>query len=208
MEKKMVKMKEKTLTLLTIIFIAMSITGFTYAQWNDVIVVSNRMRFGDLTLRFVHPLDSWDNDDATKDVGKLNCYYTNPDPVEGYETLAVAITNAYPDYEAYCNFTLKNIGTLPDHIDKVLITPAIGLEVSENYTDVNNNPIGWSLDDAATHKPVLYVYVYDSTDSSLVCNTLDGGDELQGKATVQVTDNAKECHTYGFEVEIIYGQVP
>jgi len=77
-KKRPVKMKEKTLTILTLIFIAMSITGFTYAQWNDVIVVSNRMRFGDLTLRFVHPLDSWDNDDATKDVGKRICEYTNP----------------------------------------------------------------------------------------------------------------------------------
>lgn len=200
-------MKEKTLILLTLIFIAMSITGFTYAQWNDVIVVSNRMRFGDLTLRFVHPLDSWDNDDATKDVGKLNCYYTNPDPEEGYETLAVAITNAYPDYEAYCNFTLKNIGTLPDHIDKVLITPETGLKIGENYTDANGNPIGWRLDDALTDEPVLYVRVDNYTDLSLVCNTLNGGDELQGKTTVQVTDNAKECHTYGFEIEIIYEQV-
>lgn len=199
-------MKEKILTLLTLIFIAMSITGFTYAQWNDTIVISNRMTFGHLTLRFVDPLDSWDKDDATKDIGKLNCYYTNPDPVEGYETLTVAITNAYPGYEAYCNFTLKNVGTLPDHIENVWITPGIGLEVSENYTDVNGNPIGWRLDDAITHETVLYVYIYKDA-LSLKCNILNGGDELQGKITVQVTDNAKQCHTYGFEVEIIYGQV-
>jgi hypothetical protein len=39
-------MKEKILTLLTFIFIAISISGFTYAQWNDTITVSNTMTFG------------------------------------------------------------------------------------------------------------------------------------------------------------------
>lgn len=202
-------MKEKILTLITLTFIAMSISGFTYSQWNDVIVVRNTMEFGDLTLRFVHPLDCWDNDDATKDVGKCTCEYTNPDTVSGgFETLKISITNAYPGYEAYCNFKLKNVGTLPDHIDKVLITPETGLKIGENYTDTNGNPIGWRLDDAVTDEPVLHVYVYNYTDLSLVCNTLNAGDELQGEITVQVTDNAKECHSYGFEVKIIYEQVP
>jgi len=186
----------------------MSITGFTYAQWNDLIVISNTMEFGHLTLRFVYPLDFSDIDDASKDVGKLNCYYADPDPQEGYKILTIAITNAYSGYEAYCDFTLKNIGTLPDHIEAVVITQTLGLEVGENYTDVNNNPVGWRFDDALTDEPVLYVYVYKDTHSSLVCNTLNRGDELQSKLSIRVTDNAKECQSYGFQVQVMYGQVP
>jgi len=200
-------MKEKFLALLTCIFIALSTTGFIYAQWNDIITVSNTMEFGHLTLRFVYPLTCWDIDDATKDVGKLNCDYTDPDPIEGYETLVVTATNAYPGYEAHCDFTLKNIGALTEHITEVIIIPGTGLEVGETYFDTNNNPIGWRLDNAVTHQPVLYVYVYKDTDLSLICISLDSGETLQGKMTVQVTDNAEECQTYSFTVEMNYEQV-
>jgi len=199
-------MKEKFLALLICIFIALSTTGFIYAQWNDIITISNTMEFGHLTLRFIHPLDYWDNE-ATKDIGTLDCYYTDPDPVEGYEGLTVAINNAYPHYEAYCNFTLKNVGAVTEHIEGVIITPGTGLEVGFTYLDINSNPIGWQLDNAVTHQPVLYVYVYKDTDLSLICNPLDSGETLQGKMTVQVTDNAEECKTYGFQVDIDYEQV-
>jgi len=210
-------MKEKFLALLTCIFIALSTTGFIYAQWNDIITVSNTMEFGHLTLRFVEPLDFWDIDDATKDVGKLDCYYADQDPVEGWETLVVTPTNAYPGYEAHCTFTLKNIGTLTEHVTEIIITPGTGLEIGETYYDANGNLIGWQLNNAVTHEPVLYIYLYNNTGMSLICNMLWPDDDpltpetepvtMEAELIVQVTDNAQECQTYSFTVEISYEQV-
>jgi len=210
-------MKEKTITILICILIALSILGFAYAQWNDVITISNTMEFGHLTIRFVEPLKFWDNDDTTKDVGKIYCEYVVPDPEGGFENLTVAITNAYPGYEAYCNFTLKNIGTMTEHIDDVVIIPGTGLEVGETYLDTNGKPIGWRLDDTLTKDTILYVHVYNRTSMSLVCNMIWPSDDpltpeiepviLEAKIVVLVTQNAQECHVYSFKVEIIDEQV-
>jgi len=209
-------MKEKALALLACVFIALSASGFIYAQWNDLITISNTMEFGHLTLRFVEPLKCWDNE-TTKDVGKLNCYYTDPDTPEGYKALTVAMDNAYPHYEAHCNFTLKNVGDMTEHITDVIITPGTGLEVGETYLDANGKPIGWRLDDTVAHQQVLYIYLHNNTGMSLVCNMLWSEDDLttpeiepvtmEAELIVQITENAQECNIYSFTVEMNYEQV-
>ena len=203
-------MKEKTLALLTIIFIAMSITGFTYAQWNDVIVIRNTMTFGywgELNLGFVDPLTCSDNEN-TKDVATINCHYDeqvqDTDTLKWcYKKLIINIGNAYPGYEGYCTFTLENVGTLPLHINETVISdpnniltwdPAQGALV-----DANNNPI-----------------IKITTTPTLVCTTLQPEDnpdtpQLENKAefemAIHITDYARECHIYNFQVEIMYEEV-
>jgi len=198
-------LKIKTLGLFLCTLIAMSTCGITYAQWNDVVEIRSRMRFGTYSLRFVSPLVFSDSDDATKDVGKCTCEYAVPDAESGgFETLEISITNAYPGYEAYCTFTLENVGSFSDHIYEIEIIPGTGLLVGETKYDTEGNPIGWRLDDFNTNEPLLQIYIYEDTDSSLVCNTLNPGDSLQGKVNVQVDENAQECHSYSFEVKILY----
>jgi hypothetical protein len=200
-------MKEKSTAILILVFIALSISGFTYAQWNDVITISNTMTFGywgDLNLGFVDPLTCSDNEN-TKNVGTLNCYYDNliqdVDTLKwAYKELIIEIANAYPDYEVHCKYTLENIGRLPLHINETVIS------------DPNNiltwDPAQGALVDA-NKKPIIKI----TTTPTLVCTTLQPEDDpntqqLENKAefemAIHITDYAQECHTYAFQVQIKY----
>ncbi len=198
-------MKEKALALLTCIFMSLSILGFVYAQWNDVIVVRNRMTFGTLTIRFTTPLKYWDNDDATKDVGKLDCYYTDPDPVEGYKTLIILIDNAYPSYEAHCNFTLKNIGSLTSRIVAISILDPTG-ELNWIWTVPNTEGFLWEdFNENGAYDPNEEIMNFTIT--NLIDVELDPSESIEAKIVVHITDNAQECQTYSFEVEINYEDI-
>ena len=211
-------MKEKALTLLTCIIIAMSISGFAYSQWNDTIVVSCTMEFGDRNMGFVEPLTctEYHTDPATgelvlgeylgKDVGKPECYYndhvTDTETLkEGYKTLIITINNAYPSYEVHCNFTLENLGTLKLHIN--------GTEISDP-----NGVLTWDTNQKALvddgGKPILNITITPD----LVCKYLWAKDDpltpvtepvkLQAEIAVHITQNAQECQTYSFQVKITY----
>ena len=187
------------------IFISLSILGFVYAQWNDVIVVRNRMTFGTLTIRFTTPLKYWDNDDATKDVGKLDCYYTDPDPVEGYKTLIILIDNAYPSYEAHCNFTLKNIGSLTSRIVAISILDPTG-ELNWMWTVPGTEGFLWKdFNGNGVYDPNEEIMNFTIT--NLIDVELDPSESIEAKIVVHTTDNAQECHTYSFKVEINYEDI-
>jgi hypothetical protein len=197
-------LKQRSLALFLCALVALSACGITYAQWNDVVEIHGEMEFGTLTLRYVPPLDCWDSDDATIDTGVCLCEYVDPDlAAGGFRNLTVSFSNAYPGYEAHCAFTIKNVGSLPDHIGGIEVTPGAGLVLGETYVDVGGNPIGWRLDDPGTGEPRLTIHVTAEA-GSLVCRTIDPGAQVSGLLTVLMEDGVEMCHTYGFEVEIIY----
>ena len=185
-------MKEKALALLTCIFISLSILGFIYAQWNDVVVIRNVMTFGDdPDMGFVDSLKCWDNE-APKDVGKYGCYYAELiTGTEAYKTLIININNAYPDYEVHCNFTVENVGTLPLHINGTVIYDPTGALTW-------NSTLSALVD--ADGKPILNILVTPD----LVCNNFLSGEKLEAEIAVHITQNAQECHVYYFQVEIAY----
>ena len=212
-------MKEKALTLLTCIFISLSILGFVYAQWNDIIIVSTTMRFGDLNMGFTKQepptCTEYHIDPVTgqlvhgeyldKDVGKTECYYTVPKEdgetgKEAYAMLVITITNAYPSYEVHCNFTLENIGLLPLHINETIISDRSGV--------LSWDPVQGALVDA-TGKQVLRIVITPE----VVCNRLEPEDDLatpwldnkaEFEMAIHVTENAEESKQYTFQVEISY----
>ena len=200
-------MKEKTLTILVLIFVALSISGFTYAQWNDTLTITNTMTFGywdDVNMGFVEPLTctEYHTDPITgelvqgeylgKEVGKCECQYNDPiTETEAYKTLTITINNAYPSYEVHCNYTLENIGTLTLHINETVIS------------DPNNiltwDPAQGALVDANSN-PIIKI----TTTPELVCNNLSSEEKLEFEMAIHVTQNAEECHTYTFQVQIMY----
>ena len=199
-------MKEKALALLTCIFISLSILGFVYAQWNDVITISNTMTFGywneSLNMGFVQPLTctEYHTDPSTsklvqgeylgKHVGKCECQYTDPiTGTEAYKTLVINITNAYPSYDVHCNFTVENIGTLPLHINETLISsPVLTWDPAQDaLVDADGNPI------------ITIVIT-----PPLVCNELQPDNKAEFELSIHITQNAQECQTYSFQVKIMY----
>ena len=201
-------MKEKILTLLTLIFIAMSISGFTYAQWNDIIVVNTTMTFGALNMGFVDPLTRSDNEDA-KDVGTIDCHYEEyvQDTDTGkwsYRKLVTEIANAYPGYEGYCTFTLENVGTLELNITDIVVSdPTNTLKWVEDPT----NPAKGVLVDKTTDKVILNLELTPNPVGKQLEAQPYTPTTLEVTLCLHVNQDAEECHTYSFQVEIIYEQV-
>lgn len=200
----MVEMKEKALTLLTLAFIALSISGFTYAQWNDVIVISNTMTFGSWTIRFVDPLECSDSEVA-KDVGQFDCNYADEDPsaVGCFNKLVIVVSNAYPSYVVDCSFTLKNIDSLTSEtIQDVNISDDSG-ELEWLWTTEHTEGFLWKdFDGDDTYdagEEIIYVTI-----TELVNVELGPNETMAAHIVVHIADNAEECQEYGFEVEIIY----
>ena len=190
-------MKQQALTLLSCIMIAMSITGFAYAQWNDVIVISNTMTFGHWgapDMGFVDTPTCVDNE-ATKDVGEYDCYYTDhkigETGMDAYNTTIITINNGYPGYEVHCNLTLKNIGLPSLHINETVISDPTGA--------LTWDPAQGALVDAEG-KPIITIVITPE----VVCNNLSSGEELEFELAVHITENAEECHEYTFQVKIMY----
>jgi hypothetical protein len=185
MEKKMVKMKEKILTLLTFVFIAMSISGFTYAHWGNAITIEGTAEIGCLCIVFKEVIPAYDNDDDTtvfpfKDVGEVETWLNNEEICEctgttGMTTMVIQITNAYPCYEAYCGFIITNIGTIPGKIIEITIScdPAITIDIVDLTLEQTIEPDG----------------------------------ETEARIDLHVEQAAEECHTYEFTISIIATEV-
>ncbi len=193
-------MKEKSLAILICIVIALSILGFTYAQWNDTITISATMQFGQwsnsLNMGFVQPLTCSDNEN-TKNVGECDCHYADrkidsETGMDAYNTTIIIINNGYPGYEVYCNFTLKNIGTLTPHINKMVISDPTNALTWDNTLSALVDADG---------KPILNIGIIPE---DLVCNELSSGETLEAEINVSITQNAKQCHTYYLQVGIAY----
>ena len=210
-------MKEKVLTLLVIIFIALSITGLTYSQWNDTITICNTMTFGQLAseIGFVDPLTCMEyHRDATgqlqkgeyegKDVGKCQCNYEDPVTPDAYKELVINIKNAYPDYEAHCDFTLQNIGTYTVQIVSVTVTDPNGeLTWKQDFLDLTHYE-GVDVRELV----VVNLYIYEeSTGEPLKGITLDPGETKLCQLRIMIKQDAEECSTYAFQVEIMSEKV-
>ncbi|MEM3618043.1 MAG: hypothetical protein QXK47_03085 [Candidatus Bathyarchaeia archaeon] len=96
-------MKTKIFTATVLAIIALSLMGYSYACWNGGIHINCYCKC-DLIFKSVK---TWDNE-VEKDVATVNAYITC-----NRDTIKVKVTNSYPCYTAYINYTIKNIGKCP-----------------------------------------------------------------------------------------------
>jgi len=193
--------KEGTLTFAIVILIVTSIAGIAYAHWTGQVEVKVTAYIGCFTIRFINPLECSDNE-ATKNIGLSNCYYTEPDPIEGYKKLVIQISNAYPDYTVDCNFTIKNIGTTISTITNISITDPDEKLRWKWITQYTEGFLWQDLNENDVYDPgeeIIYVTITD-----LVNVSLDPGQIRKAEITTKILANAEECHSYGFEVSIEY----
>lgn len=201
-------MKKQTLAFFLCTLITTSICGIAYAQWNDVITMSTKMTFGNMKLAFVDPVTcgEYHEDPSTgqimpgeykgKDVGRFQCDYDQPiQDGEGYTVLVANLFNAYPGYAVQCNFTLKNTGSLPLHInDTQIYDPTLTLEWEQGQG---------ALIDPDTGEPIIKI----DFEPELVCNILEPAASAKFVMTIRIFEGAEECNTYNFEVDISYEEV-
>ena len=135
-------MKNKKLAAIAVVMaLALSIFGFVYAHWSDMVYVEGTVEMGSLTLAFdyVEPPSCLEyyRDPVTgalvkgewlgKEVGDCDAWFDGyfedvHSGKPGYKTLIIEVDNAYPQYIVHTTFKLHNIGTIPIDIAEYEIT--------------------------------------------------------------------------------------
>jgi hypothetical protein len=155
-------MKTKIFALIVLAIIALTTIGYSYACYNGGFQIDC---YCDCDVDFIK-VKTWDNE-IEKDVGNVSAKITNCG-----NAIDVCITNAYPCYEAYVNFTIKNKGNRPVHIDEVKI---------EDY-----------------NKTALEIEMTNI----IACTWINPCEKINGQLIVHTLQEAEECHTYTFKIVI------
>jgi len=187
-------MKEKTLILTAIILTATAIIGSIYLHGRNETISHN-------TIRFIKPLVCSDNE-TTTDVGKFNCSYQNKDPDEGWKTLSIELSNAYPGYSVHCNFTLKNIGNQTDTVETVTVTDLTG-DLKWQWTNSYTEGSLWK-DNNGNNAYDPTEEVINITLTELPGKSLTSNETMQAQIDVTIAENAQQNQAYNFQITLTY----
>jgi hypothetical protein len=151
---------KRTIAITVLGIIMVGLTSYSYACLND----GTKPRcYCDIAFVSVS---------ATDNEAKINIASVFAQITSEGKTLDVCIKNAYPGYEAYVTFTIKNRGSLPIRIDEV------------SATEYN--------------KEALQV----KTTGLPVSTLIRPGDTVGASETVRILEGAKQGWRYTFKVEI------
>lgn len=202
-------MQKKLIALPLLAAIALSLVGFVYAHWSDVIYANGTIQMANMTLAFTTqepPLIYEPPEPKGKDVGRTEAYYEGLFQDDhtgkwGYEECIIIIHNAYPSYRVGVVFVVENIGLLPIHV--------YGWEITDPTGTLTWDPAQGALVDA-NGKPIINIGIVD-----LVCrqiepeddpNTIERENKAKAEIDLHIKQDALECHTYYFRVGILYEQ--
>ncbi len=219
---------DKKLTGIPILAIIMlSIAGFVYAHWTDIIYINGTVEMGTCTIVFSrHPNDPepiveeywWDGDlthpviigePKGKDVGFTDAWYDEYlidekslcDDNWGWRQLLITVNNAYPGYFPHVIFTVHCIGTVPVDVNLRIYDPDGILtwnEIPRGPTDY------WWLKGYFTDPDGNEVMNIDILNGRNPPFQLDPCQSEKAEIDIHIKQTAQECHTYKFVVEI-YG---
>jgi len=129
-------MNKKYLVVPMILFVALGMTGLTYATWYKYLYINGQVDTGTLCLEYIgssffqkdqgndwtcetHNLDNaWQ---LTKDVGSTTGDFIDQDGDGCLDTLILTASNVYPCYYNEISVRIHNCGTIPLHIMGVVI---------------------------------------------------------------------------------------
>lgn len=192
-------MKNVKLVFITIVLLTLVAIDVSMADWKKY---TNTKLKSHNTIRFISPLE-WSDNEYTINVGECLCEYTNPDLISGgYESLEVSITNAYPEYEAYSTFTLKNVGESTDTIEAILVSDPTG-KLEWIWTTEYTNGFLWK----DNNSNLLFdpsEEVIEITITELIGISLPSSESMTAQIDIHIADNAEENQSYGLEVIIAY----
>ena len=169
-------MKTKTFAILLTAIIALNIMGFSYAGLSGTIKTNNKSN----TLKTYFVAVTYRDNEGEKDVAQVTADIS----IDGTE-IKIAITNGYPCYEAYVNFTIQNQGDKTVHI--------------YNVTVENPNPT--ALDVTITPLTCTTLYPWDETEGTVTTHILQTAQECHTytfKITIELRDPTVGPGTPGF----------
>lgn len=197
---------KQILAVSLMVIIALSIVGFVYAHWSDIVTIEGTVKMGTGSIGFTELVcEEMYADPVTglkvpgewlgKDVGWVE--YTLVDLVQdphtekfGYKTALVTIHNAYPSYQVHIIFAIENLGTIPVIFTEINIWDPTG---TLDWDDVL-----LALVDPVTGDPIINFDVVN-----LIGIQLDYCQDTKAEVDVHFKQEAEECHTYQFMVQIV-----
>lgn len=207
-------MKNKVLSMFLATLMVTSIVGVSYAHWSDYVSIAGTAEMGELLVGWLDIKMCWDNEDTfdpVKEVAWVECWLDEPEtgvhhdpPQTVFKVLYLHVYNAYPQYKAYCKVNLKNAGTIPAHIIGVSITDPAGLlTIEQDPADPTHYEIMKDVDNDGVDEVIINLYLYKQlTDDPLVCNQIDPCQDEPVDIVLEFKQDAEECHTYEFLIEI------
>lgn len=158
-------MKTKIFAMLILTMIALSTIGYSYACWNGGIHISNCCSCCKCDVEFTKVATT----DNEIDGNVANVYAE----IKSFkDKIEICIVDSYPCYEAYINFTIKNTGNKPAHIDEITI---------EDYD-----------------KTALEIEMTNM----IACTWIGLGETTNGQLTVHTLQEAKQNWQYTFQARI------
>jgi len=208
-------MKNKVLSMFLATLMVASVVGVSYAHWSDMVYIEGTAEMGELIVGWLDIKFCWDNEDTNdppKEVASVECWLSVPetsvhhDPqVTVFKVLHLVVHNAYPQYEAGCKVDLKNAGTIPAHIVGVDIWDPDGLlSIQPDPADPTHYEIMKDVDGDGDLEVIINLYLYkQETGAPLVCNQIDPCQDEPVDIVLDFKQEAEECHTYNFLIEIL-----
>jgi len=215
MEKRrvMMKMNTKVMAAFAILMVALSVAGYAYAHWSDLIKINGEVQMGSLTFGFSTIVGCEDGKmvdgvivkPEPKPVGEVTCELAEPetDVHSGktvYKKLWITITNGYPEYVAQCTYTLDNGGTIPLDVTLycVPVDPVDTLtyrwegDVIVGFIDTNGNGV------RDADEPAVINIWWDPWFGGQIDPCSSETDTI----IIHIKEPAEMCHTYAFEITI------
>jgi len=161
-------MNTKTMGMFALLIIALSVVGFAYAHWTDLIKINGVVSTGSMTVGFTEIVREWDKEDwltfygqnpEGKDVGDTFCWLDEPLETDVhtnktvYKKLWCYVNNSYGDYWGINKFTIDNAGTIPVVISNVTLTYNASIlsvrvvipDMVWEFTDINTSKVAFNV---------------------------------------------------------------
>jgi len=129
---------------------------------------------------FMEHIEFYDNE-VEKDIGQIDAWVTGPMGGEYYQGIEVNITDAYPLYIAYVNFTVRNIGGEPINVRGI------------SHWGYDHNAINITLGGEILN---------------FIDEKLDVGQCVDGQAIIKILNGAIENSFYEFEIHLLFDNMP
>ena len=179
---------KKLMAIPMLLVLALVMTGFAYAHWSENLYINGTVNIGELKLKFLsvsaddsHPGDIDIGKD--KDVGITSAHIFDDTHIE------FTITNAYPCYETYVHFSIKNIGTIAAHFKGFGPQPPFVYYPSDGR---------WK---ASLFDGKITVHGWNGINEQL-----DPGWTKDYTIWIHVEQSAEELTTYTFTIEVLFTQ--
>ena len=217
--------------MFALLMIALSVAGFAYATWSDYVQIETTVNMGELIFGILDVKLIGDNEPylpAPKDIGwcevtdllepETSVHHVPAETV--YHVMLIKVHDAYPSYEQWIVFNLKNAGTIPVHIVSLDIWDPTGELIFDDGAvaddgegvlwkdfdgDGVRDPLGEEdIINVCIKKAVFDVGPYDGwdIDGNLICNQLDECTAEPAILLMHFKEPAEECNEYFFKIYI------